>query len=295
MKNVLVSAFVAVIVACVTFCFLTKYDQQKLTPSNDDIVLNRVESTATVHCGYVNNPPFVSLNPNTHTVSGIMVDITAKIAEATGWKIDWSSETSYSTMAQDMSGGKFDVFCGGSWPIAFSEKRQWWAGPLFYSAVAAFARGDDDRFGAGFDLKGLDTPSYTISVIDGVAVDRVRAMEFPHASVVSLPNTSGYGDMITQVVEHKADVVLIELETANHYMVQNPGKIKRIGSDQPIRLYGIGYEFSYTAPRLRNIFETAMHEIVDGGVVDSILKNYEEVPGTFYRVKPPSANLGPTN
>ena len=234
--------------------------------------------------------PLLFFDPNTHAVSGIMVDITAKIAEVTGWKIDWSSETAYPTMAQDMAQGKFDVFCGGSWPIAFSEKRQWWAGPLFYSGIAAFARSDDKRFGTNFDLGKLNDPTYSISVIDGVAVDRARAMEFPRATVVSLPNTSTYGDMITQIVGHKADVVLIELETAYQYMAKNPGKIKHIGGDKPIRLYGMGYEFPYNAPRLRNVFETAMHEIVDGGDVDHILKKYEEVPGMFYRFRPVAGN-----
>jgi ABC-type amino acid transport substrate-binding protein len=290
MKNALISAIVAAIVAWAVFLFLEKHSAQNQVQAGGDIVMDRVESTGTVRCGYVNNPPFVSLDPNTHEVSGVMVDVSAKIAALTGWKIQWSSETSYSTMAQDMAQGKFDVFCGGGWPIALSEKQQWWAGPLFYSGVEAFARIDDERFGTNFDLKDLDNPAYSISVIDGVAVDRVRAMDFPHATVVALPNISNYGDMILQVVGHKADVVLIEQETAYRYMAKNPGKIKRIGGDRPIRLYAIGYEFPYNAPRLRNVFETAARELVDGGVVDRILTNHEDVPGMFYRVKPPAGN-----
>ncbi len=53
-------------------------------------------------------------------------------------------------------------------------------------------------------------PAYSIAVIDGVAVDRVRMMEYPHATVVALPAITNYGEMILQVVSHKADVVLIE-------------------------------------------------------------------------------------
>ncbi len=72
-------------------------------------------------------------------------------------------------------------------------------------------------------------------------------------------------------------------------MAQNPGKIRRIGGGKPVRLYGIGYEFSFNAPHLRNVFEAAaIHEVVDGGVVDRILKKYEDTPGTFYRVRPVS-------
>lgn len=286
MKNILISALVAAIVSFTIVTFLGHPNAPASAPSSVDPVLDRVEKSGEVRCGYVNNPPFVTLDPNTHEVSGIMVDVTAKLGAITGWKIRWSSETSYPTMAEDMAAGKFDVFCGGSWPIALSEKRQWWSGPLFYSAVGAFARADDERFGPNFTLKDLDNSAYSISVIDGVAVDRVRMLEFPQAKAVSLPNTTGYGDMITQVVDHKADVVLIELETAYRYMAKNPRKIRRIGGDQPIRFYGIGYEFPYDAPRLRNVFEAASRELVGGGDVDRILTKYEDQPGMFYRVKP---------
>jgi ABC-type amino acid transport substrate-binding protein len=93
--------------------------------------------------------------------------------------------------------------------------------------------------------------------------------------------------MITQVTSKKADVVLIERETAAHYMAQNPGKIRRISGDKPLRLYGMGYEFSYDAPRLRNVFGTAIREALYGGVIDGILDTYKTVP--LYRVKP---NIG---
>ncbi len=286
MKNILISAIVAVLVAWGVFTFLEKHNQQAPLQSGNDVALDRVEKSGEIRCGYVNNPPFVSLDPNTHQVSGIMVDINNKIGAIVGWKIIWTSETSYGTMAQDVAQGKFDVFCGGSWSIAFSEKRQWWLGPLFYSGIGTYARADDERFGTDFNPKNLDNSQYTISVIDGVAVDRVRMLEFPQAHAVSLPIMSNYGDMILQVIDHKADVVLIEQEVANRYMAKNPGKIRRIGGDKPIRLYGMGYEFPFSSARLRNVFESAMHELVEGGDVDRILKNYEETPGTFYRVRP---------
>lgn len=285
MKNILVSALVATVVSCVVFFSLNgRTGQDQASPATDPF-LERVESSGEVRCGYVNNPPFTAIDPNTRAVSGIMVDITEKIGKTLGWKIAWSFETAYPVMAQDLEQGKFDVFCGGSWPVPHSEKRQWWLGPLFYSAVDAFARIDDGRFGSDFNLKDINSPAYKISVIDGVAVDRIRAMEFPEAAVVSLPNMSGYGEMILQVVSGKADVVLIERETAYRYMTKNPGKIKQIGN-HPIRFYGLGYEFPFAAQRLRNTFEAASRELVDGGVVDHILKKYEDMPGMFYRVRP---------
>ncbi|MDX2027528.1 MAG: transporter substrate-binding domain-containing protein [Alphaproteobacteria bacterium] len=286
MKNIIVSAIVAACVAWATFFFVGKSTTPVETQTSSDKFLDRVEKSGELRCGYVNNPPFVILDPNTHEVSGIMVDLTAKIGELTGWKVTWPSETTYPTMTEDLARGKFDVFCGGGWPIATSEKRQWWSGPLFYSAVGAFARVDDERFGPNFSTKDLDNPAYKISFIDGVAVDRVRSMDFPRSTPVSLPNISNYGEMILQVVGGKADVVLIELETAYRYMAKNPGKIKRIDGNKPVRFYGIGYEFSFDAPRLRNVFEAASQELVYGGVVDRILTKYEEQPGMFYRVRP---------
>lgn len=73
--------------------------------------------------------------------------------------------------------------------------------------------------------------------------------------------------MITQVVDHKADIVLIELETASRYMEKNPVKIRRIGGKIPIRFYGIGYDFPFEAPWLHNAFLAAIRELVDGNDV----------------------------
>jgi polar amino acid transport system substrate-binding protein len=288
-KSLLVSSVVAAVIAwgVVEWHVGTSRGSSVLAAQgNRDSYLDQVEKSGTIRCGYVNNPPFIVIDPNTHAVSGMMVDLTAKIADIIGWKVDWSGETTYPTIAEDLDRHKFDVFCGGAWPITNTEKRIWWEGPLFYSGVGAYARSEDSRFSTGFDIRMIDDPSYSISVIDGVAVDYVRHMDFPHAKTVSLPNITTYGDMITQVTTGKADMVLIEKEAAEDYMVKNPGKIKRVGAEAPLRLYGMGYEFSYDAPRLRNVFGTAMREALYGGIVDRILDKDETVPGMLYRVKP---------
>ena len=286
MKTALIAAIVAFVVAWGVVSLRGDASIAHINEPSHDAYLDRVESSGTVRCGYVNYPPFVSLDPNTHAVNGIMVDITAKIADIIGWKVVWSGETTFPMVGEDLASGKFDVFCGGYWQIALSEKHGWWTGPIFYSGIGAYARTADPRFDSSFDIKKLDDPVYSIAVIDGVAVDRVRALDFPHAKAVSLPNLTGYGEMITQVTTGKADVVLIEKEVADSYMAQNPGKIRRIGGDTPLRIYGMGYEFSYDAPRLRNIFLTALREALYGGVIDRILDAHETVPGMFYRVRP---------
>jgi ABC-type amino acid transport substrate-binding protein len=164
-----------------------------------------------------------------------------------------------------------------------------WATPqaLFYSGFGVYVRTNDTRFPNGFDVRKFNDPQYKMVVNEGTGVDRLRRVDFPQVGIV----TSGYNDMIKELGNGKGDFAIIELEVANDFIAANPGKIRNISENHPLRAYGVSFQVPHGEERLRTVIDAAASELLFGGTVDTVLNKYEKVP-TFYRVAMPYRPFG---
>jgi ABC-type amino acid transport substrate-binding protein len=254
----------------------------------------RVEKSGTLRCGYAVYPPFLIKDPATGKLSGISYELTEALGILTRWKIEWAVQTTYPTPSntkaiEDLASGKFDMLCAGvPWYSPWEQKGMWATPqPLFFTGFGVYVREKDTRFANGFDVRKLNDPQYKMVVNEGVGVDRLRRVDFPKVGTV----LSGYNDMIKELGNGKGDFAIIELEVANDYIAANPGKIRNIAADHPLRAYGVSFQVAYGEERLRNVVDAAATELLWGGTVDTILDKYEKVP-TFYRVAMPYRPFG---
>lgn len=259
--------------------------QQALLASKEPM-FSRITKSGFLRCGYVLYPPFVIKDPNTGKFSGIFVDLTEKLGALAGWKVEWSAETSYATMVEDMNAGKYDVYCGGSW--VFFPTARYWANsiPAFYSPVMLYARANDSRFDDSFDLAKLNDPVYKFAEFDGELSQIAQQEDFPKASTLQFPQFTPVSDLALSVVTGKADVTIIERGVANAYMANNPGTLKEIGHGRPVRIFGDTWQFAFGEPALRQIIDNAVTDMLQSGFVEKTLRKYEDVPGTYYRALP---------
>lgn len=250
-------------------------------------VFERIEKTNTVRCGYVVYPPAIARDPNTGKLSGIFVDLTERLGQLMGWKIEWTYETSFAVMTQDLNSDRFDVYCGGSWPVIKTQKAQHGSIPVFYSGVGLYVREDDTRFGKDFDVRQLNSPQYTFATIDGEAADLIQVQDFPKAKTFSMPQMIEVSFLGENVATRKADVAIIEVSVANEYMKRSGKKLRNLVPNAPVRIYGNAWEFPYGEIKLKNVFESAIREITYGGYVDHVLDTYESATNSYYRIAKP--------
>jgi polar amino acid transport system substrate-binding protein len=278
--NVLTSAGVAAGVAGVT----AKVAKPEAARAAKDAA-ERILDTRKMTCGYVVYAPYLMKDPNTGKFSGIFYDLTQKIAEIADFETEWAVETTYGALPEDIRSQKYDIFSGGLWPQVKQAKDVNYSKASFYAGLGIYVRANDYRFDD--DYRKLDNPRYRITTIDGEMSQIVQQSDFSNASVLGLPDVSDNSLLAENVATGKADATFIEKAVANLYLLKNPGTLRNLCDERPIRIFENTWAFAHNAPRLKSVIDTAVKEMLYSGFVDKVLAKYEQVPESFYRVRAP--------
>jgi ABC-type amino acid transport substrate-binding protein len=156
---------------------------------------------------------------------------------------------------------------------------------LFYSAVGAYVREDEARIKP--DLSNLDDKAFKISGSDGAVASTVAQQDFHHATLLSLPNMTDETQMLLEVAGRKADISFIETYLGEKFIKANPGALRNLVPDNPVRLFGNTFAVPMGDVKFKSMLDSALVQMLYGGRVDKIIKKYEEVPGGIYRVARP--------
>lgn len=245
-------------------------------------VLDKVVSSGTLRAGYIVYPPYISKDPKTGELSGIFYDITNAVGKQLGVKVEWIEEAGYGTIAESLKANRYDVYAG-IWSNVPRSKAITFSVPAYYDAVFAYARSGDHRFDN--NLNSINAPSVKISTIDGELGDSIAKETFSNAERVSLPQTSPFDQLSLQVISNKADITFLPPTPANLFLKSNPGTIRRV-SETPVRVYGVTFGVKLGEIGLRDALSVAVNELVNIGVVDKVLDQYDP---TALRLAPPYA------
>jgi len=230
-------------------------------------------------------------DPNTQKITGICVETLEAAAKNLGLKVQWSEEVGWGTMIEGLQTNRYDLVCSGIWPSSTRARLVDFSTPLFYSGIGAYGRPNDTRF-AG-NLAAVNAPSVKIATIDGEISDIISRTDFPSAQKISLPQLSDVSQLLLNVATGKADVTFVETYTAYQFLKSNPGTIKNVVAEKPIRVFGNTVMFRRGQSEFKAMLNTAFEELLNSGYVDRLIDRYEPRPGTFYRVNYPY-RLAPT-
>jgi ABC-type amino acid transport substrate-binding protein len=197
---------------------------------------DRVMRTGTLRCGYWNWAPLFSVDNKTGKYSGIFYELTEYMGKSLGVKIEWTKEVGFSSFEQDLIIGKVDAVCAGVWPKAARSKVQEFSNPVFYVPLQIYVRADDKRFDN--NIKSLNSPEITFSGMDGLVEGAVVSQDFPNAKHISLPDTASVSETFLAVKTKKADAVVSDLFTGEEFMKNNPGVLRIVKSNRPLRYFG---------------------------------------------------------
>jgi ABC-type amino acid transport substrate-binding protein len=246
--------------------------------------LPQILQSGQIRCSYLLYSPYFRKDPNTGQLSGIFHDLMEDIGRRASLKINWVEEVGYEAIFPGLDSGRYDVFAGGLWPNASRARAASFTIPVFYSVIKAWGRPDEGRFR---DLQGINDPSVGIATIDGAMEDLIAQSDFPKARRVSLPQLSPFTQNLLNITSHKADLTFAEPGIVREFLQSNPGSLKELAPDKPLRIFGNSLVVPRGDFQLQDFLNLALQEALYSGAVDTILSKYEPAPGVFPRVALP--------
>ncbi len=250
----------------------------------EETAYDRVIRTGVLRCGYVVFAPYFIKDPNTGAPSGLFVDLMAEIASLQGMKVEWTEEASLPNLIESMRVGRIDAMCSGLWENAVAGKQVEFSRPIFFNVLGIYARPEDHRF--DHNLPAINDPSIRIAVIDGGMAEKIASSDFPRAQKVSIPELSDYSALLLNVASGKADLTISASHEAHNYLATNPGTLRKVDADLPIRVLPNTIFFRKGEFKLASMIDSALDEIEYKGQLEKIIAKYEPFPGAFYRVTP---------
>lgn len=235
---------------------------------------DRVLKTRTIKCAYGLWEPVVMKDPNTEEMSGIFVDLMEQIALALNMNVEWVLEVDWGQIPTTLQSRKVDAHCAGMWSSPSRGTRIAFSDPIFYTPVVTVVRVDDTRFDESLDP--INDPSIRIAVGDDDITEEISTRDFPKATRVSKPQLAGDEQLLLMVMSGKADVSFNEQNYIQGFMKRNPGKLKIIHKNDPIRLFGNTIGVEIHEQELLTMFNTTLKNLVHSGAVRRIFNRYKD-------------------
>lgn len=250
-------------------------------------VYERVLKDSSIRCGYTIYPPGCMKDSASGKLSGVFVETLEKAANDLGLKVQWVEEVGWETQIQGLENDRYDMIGSSVWSNPKRAKLTTLSIPLYFSPIDIYVRADDSRFDNIGDWSILNDPQYKISVVDGGTGDVIRKNRFPKATAISLPENTDFGTSFLDVVNKKADFLLMEPFQASKFIQNNGYKVKNVSSTHPLYIFGNCYMMKRNQPEFEHMLNTELQNLINNGYVHDLLSKYEKFPNSFLRVQMP--------
>lgn len=247
-----------------------------------DPVMDRINKSGTIRCGYVSYSPASVKDAATGEMKGYTVDIVEEAARRMGLKIEWTYETNWPVMAADLQADKFDLGCVAYWSNPRIARQMLASDPLFYQPVFFIARADDPRFDGNSGK--INDPSVSVAVLEGDVPETLLAELYPKSKKVALSQSASFSQLFQEVASRRADLTIASKPDMDEFAANNPGVLKVL-TDQPVRLFSTVLQMSPGATQLKNALDVTIREMQLDGTVRLILKKYATSPYDYYLIQ----------
>jgi len=248
-------------------------------------VYERIVKNGKIRAAYITYPPALMKDTKTGAMSGIFVEVLEKAAENLGLELEWTEEVGWASQIAGLDADRYDMVGSPVWMNVVRGTKTTMSVPVYYSGIGVYTRLNDDRFDG--DMSQINNPNVKVGVIDGETSSVIAAQDFPDAQKYSSIELTDISQKFLDLTSKKCDVVFAEPFYAHEYLKHNPGTIKNIASEQPIRLFGNAYMFKKNEFQMKHMLDVAIQDLIYSGFVDKVIKKYEPAPNLFYRVAQP--------
>jgi len=250
-------------------------------PAATESSYDRVMRTGTIRAGFVSYPPGSIVDLKTKEVSGIFPDLLRRIGKNTGLNVEFTEEVGWANLIEGLETKRFDII-GGVWANPNRGKMATISEPAFFSGVSVWVREDETRFSPEGNWASINAPEVRIGAIDGSTPLNIAKAQFANAKLVTYPNLVTEPQLFVDLATNKIDVFFAEPAQGLLYQRANPGKVKNVAPDRPIRVFGHVFLMRRGEPQFKILVDTALADLEGSGVVDELLRKYEPAPGAFY-------------
>jgi ABC-type amino acid transport substrate-binding protein len=210
------------------------------------------------------------------------------MARRLGVKLIWVEEVGLPVIAEGLRQQRFDLVMLPLWRSAERAKAMGFSVPIFYSTVGVYVRAGDSRFDA--NRAAINDPKVTVAAIDGEMAGEIARSDFPLAKINSLPQLTDYSQLMMQVASRKADITFFSSVQARRFIKQNPGAIKDITGNAPIRVYAECLILPIGDGSFRSMIDATLTEMIENGAIDKAFARNGEDPNEYYRPAFPFRN-----
>lgn len=280
-KLVFVLAFMLFLIVFLLF----KIQNNNVAVEKSETVYSEVTKSGKIRVGYISYPPSFIKDPNTGEFSGIFNDVLEEVAKKLSLELDYVEELGWGTMIESINSGRIDLIATGIWPTTERGKHVDFVNPLYFSAVKAYVRIDDNRFDG--DLSKINDSNIKISLIDGEMTSVIANMDYPKANQLSLTQMNDLSQVLLNVATKKADVTFAEPAVALEYMSKNPNSIKEVENVLPVRIFPNAMIVGKGEVEFLSTLNISINELINNGFVDKIIEKYEKYPDSFQRLSLP--------
>lgn len=286
--TVLISTFVAL--TCI-FLFVPKPTGQdgNHRSAPEESTFDRILRTGEIRCGYYVFPPATYRDPNTGKMSGLSVDMMEEIGRRSGLKIKWADEITWGNWVMELQANRYDVSCTPQWPELNQTKVALFSDSMFYSAMYPVVRKDDPLFkGQKPTLSRLNQPDVTFMYQDGNITGTLVPRVFDKAKYFTLaPGASG-DEYMQVLISKKANISLIDRNDFHKLVTVDGDHFDLVEPDHPIKIQTFNFAVERHQTDLNAFLNTAIHDLINDGTMDLLLRKWEPEPGvTYLRAAPP--------
>ena len=243
------------------------------TTAPKESAYDRVIRTNTLRCAYALYPPFISKDPNTGKLSGIAPDLMAEFEQSTGLKVEWGPEIDFGNIVPTLQTGKADAFCTGMAMTPARGRVLLGSIPFSYGAIEAYVRQGDTRFDNAPDK--INRPETKIEVNMGDLSENIAKRFFPNATLVYRGSVGGEDQLFLDVAMKKADVTISGPSNLSTFNQNNKAMaLRQVPFHRPLNVLTAAITVDIHEAALINIFNSALNDFIDNGIVDRILKKH---------------------
>ena len=245
--------------------------------NNDKANNNSLFSNNTIQVGYISYPPGFIVDPNTKEKSGIFNEILQEIAKRNSLTINYKEEVTWATMIEALQTDRVNLIANPVWKTEARINNADFSIPAYFSPIGIYVRADDDRFNN--DISSINESKIRIAAVDGEINSEIAKKDFPNATLISFPNNIDVAQLFLEIQTNKKDVTFAEPMFAFDYMQKNPGKLKNIGENAPIRNYANCFMFKKGNNKIANFLNAEIEKLIKDGTIDKIVDKYLPFPG----------------
>ena len=247
------------------------------TPTNT--AFERIMQTGVIRCGYIAWDPMLKVDPTTKQVSGIAHDVFEAAAGYLGLKVEWTKELTWGEFPLALQNNRIDAFCMGSPTSAERARATLQTDPFLFTQFVVAVLSDDARLIN--NPQNLNKPETTFGQVDGTASVKMMRQAFPSATQVGYPESIPLSQLLLDVGAGKIDATFMAKTMVAIYNQSHPGRL--VGLDAP----GVGRFLpnvmfvSPHEPRLRDMLNVALNDVLDTGLVGQAVARHQIVPDAY--------------